>query len=100
MKEKQEAYVYDKTRRYQVDAGTRCTMVTLDLPLDVHRAGAGRSREATAHETRKVYTAKAVDAAADMWWVKYGEPVPWSFVQIMVSHVTAQVSVEFRVENP
>lgn len=102
MREKQEAYVYDKTRRYEVAVGTRCTNVLMDIPWsDVRAAGrpSTQTAEAVSHETRKIYTAKAIEAAADLWWIKYGEPVPWQTVEIFVSHVTAQVIVEFRVTD-
>lgn len=103
MTEKREAYVYDKTRRYEVEKGTRCTFVQLDIPWDailkwdeIHDpAGGGRS--ALVHKERKRFTTQAVEAAADLWWTEYGEPVPWDLVQMLVSHTTAQVVVELRV---
>lgn len=84
-----EVYTYDRTRRYEVKQGTRCASVQLRIPT--------RSQLVLNNLwTRAFYTKEATQQAALAWEKKWGE-IPWDSVQILVTHVTMQVVVEFRV---
>lgn len=79
-----ETYVYEKNRRYTVEAGTRCARVEIMVNTE-----------------NSLHRQWAADGAARMavaaWEEKWG-PVPWSLASALVTHTTLQVIVEFRVE--
>lgn len=84
-------YTYEKTRRFQVKAGTRCAHVQLKL-YDYSEPGMARA-------SRSTVQALAMDIAVRLWETRWGQPLPWDLVSVMVSHTTIQVCVELRVDE-
>ena len=80
-----DTYVFDRNRAYnKITAGTRASAIVITYP---HVSEALRVR----------YTTKAVARAAAAWEARWGA-IPWDLTQIVVSHLTFQVCVEFRVD--
>jgi hypothetical protein len=79
-----DTYIFDRNRSYNnIEAGTRASAVVITYP------------HVTDH-LRVKYTTVAVRKAAAAWEARWGA-IPWSLSQMVVTHVTAQVCVEFRV---
>lgn len=82
-----KSYAYDKSKRYTVSKGTRCVFVARYLaPYESH-SFVGRNNA----------TSAVIAEAAAAWSARWGE-IPWDLASMLVTHVTAQVVVEFRVE--
>lgn len=80
-----DTYVFDRNRNYnRVPAGTRASATVLVYP------------HVTDH-LRVRYAQRAIRKAAIAWESRWGA-VPWASTQIVVTHVSFQVCVEFRVE--
>jgi len=86
-------YVYDKNRRYPVEAGTRAANVTSYLPGG-YDPSMVRDEEAV---RRKELADKTVEVAIAAWESRWG-PIPWDRTQIMTMHLTVQCLVEVRVD--
>lgn len=87
-------YVYDKNRRYPVEAGTRASQAMGYLPGGYIPAD---ERVVSEEVRRKALSAQVVDAVVTAWEARWGE-MPWDLVQMTITHLTVQCLVELRVD--
>jgi hypothetical protein len=77
------SYIYDKNRRFPVDAGTKAVSV-----LVLYRGPDNR---------RRPVQSRAIEVAIQEWEERWGK-FPWDLGVIVVHHFTIQIMVEVRVE--
>jgi hypothetical protein len=81
-------YEYDRNRAFKVFKGTQCAYVQWKIGHDYRAGVTGRRMQAQF---------EAVAEAVKLYEKEYGL-VPWESCQLLITHSTAKVAVELRVE--